>query len=126
MCPLNKLGTIDILVVSHHGALTSNSPELLNGIAPRVAVMDNGASKGGAPTSWDTIEKSPRLEDLWQLHFSDEGGTAHNVAESFIANQAGPADPGNYLTLTATADGRFEVYNSRTQATKHYTTSSSH
>ena len=89
--PGKKLGKIDILVVSHHGSLTSSSPELLNGIAPRVAIMDNGAAKGGAPLSWDTVKKSPRLEDLWQLHFSNEGGAAHNVADTYIANLSGTA-----------------------------------
>lgn len=119
MCPMNKLGKIDVLVVSHHGSLSSSSPALLNGIAPRVAIMDNGETKGGAPLSWDTIEKSPRLEDLWQLHYSNEGGAAHNAAESFIANLRGP-DSGNYLKLTVSLDGSFDVYNARTQATKHY------
>lgn len=119
MCPMNKLGKIDVLVVSHHGSLTSSSPALLNGIAPRVAIMDNGATKGGAPLSWDTIEKSPRLEDLWQLHYSNEGGAEHNAAESFIANLGGP-DAGNYLKLTVSLDGSFDVYNARTRATKHY------
>lgn len=120
MCPVNKLGKIDILVVSHHGSLTSSRPELLNGIVPRVAIMDNGATKGGAPLSWDTVKKSPRLEDMWQLHFSNEGGAAHNVADTFIANLSDTADAGNYLKLTASPDGSFEVYNARTQATKHY------
>jgi competence protein ComEC len=120
MCPLNKLGSIDILVVSHHGTITSNSPELLNGIAPRVAIMDNGATKGASPPAWDHVKKSPRLEDLWQLHFANQGGAEHNVAETFIANPAGPTDAGNYLKLAAWADGSFEVYNSRTQTTKKY------
>jgi competence protein ComEC len=119
MCPINKIGVIDIFVVSHHGTASSNSPLFLNGIAPRVALMDNGATKGGAPSSWDSVKQSPRLEDLWQLHFSDQGGAAHNVAEPFIANPSGP-DSGNYLKLTAWSDGRFEVFNSRTQATKRY------
>ncbi len=119
MCPVNKLGNMDILVVSHHGSLTSSSPQLLDGIAPRVAIMDNGATKGGAPISWDTVKKSPRLEDLWQLHFSNEGGVAHNAPDSFIANITGP-DAGHYLKLTASRDGSFDVYNARTQATKHY------
>jgi beta-lactamase superfamily II metal-dependent hydrolase len=126
MCPANKLGAIDILIVSHHGTITSNSPELLNGIAPRVSIMDNGATKGGSPLAWDTVKKSPRLEDLWQLHYSNEGGAAHNVAESFIANPMGSADAGNYLKLTASADGSYDVYNSRTQATKHYAPGSGH
>lgn len=119
VCPVNKLGTVDIYVVSHHGSLTSNSPVFLNAIAPRVAIMDNGASKGGAPSSWDAIEKSPRLEDLWQLHYANEGGAAHNVADYFIANPLGP-DEGNYLKLTAWPDGSFEVFNPRTKQTKHY------
>jgi len=119
MCPVNKLGPVDIYVVSHHGSVTSNSPLFLDGIAPRVAIMDNGAAKGGAPSSWDAVKKSPHLEDLWQLHFSDEGGAAHNVADAFIANLSGP-DAGSYLKLSAWADGRFEVFNSRTQATKRY------
>jgi competence protein ComEC len=118
-CPINKLGTIDIYIVSHHGWYQSNSPAFLHAIAPRVAIMDNGAKKGGTPSAWDIVEKSPRLQDLWQLHFSEEGGAAHNVAPEFIANPEGP-DPGNYLELTASPDGSFEVFNSRTQITKRY------
>jgi hypothetical protein len=81
--------------------------------------MDNGAKKGGTPSTWDIIKSSPRLEDLWQLHFSEEGGSAHNVAAEFIANPEGP-DAGNYLKLTAMTDRSFDVFNSRTKNTKHY------
>jgi len=119
MCPANKLGHVDIFVVSHHGWYQSNSPALVHAIAPRVAIMDNGAKKGGSPSVWDTIEASPHLENLWQLHFSDEGGTAHNVAAEFIANPDGP-DAGNYLELAAQPNGSFDVFNSRTQKTKRY------
>jgi competence protein ComEC len=119
VCPRNKLGAIDIYIVSHHGWSQSSSPALLNAIAPRVAIMDNGANKGGTPSVWDIIEKSPRLENLWQLHYSDEGGAAHNVAAEFIANPEGP-DAGNYLELTAWPNGRFDVWNPRTAKRIHY------
>jgi beta-lactamase superfamily II metal-dependent hydrolase len=119
MCPVNKLGKVDIYIVSHHGWFQSGSPALVNGIDARVAIMDNGAKKGGTPAAWDIIEESPHLEDLWQLHFSEEGGTAHNVADDFIANPDGP-DAANYLQLTAYPDGSFEIFSSRTQKTKHY------
>ncbi len=119
VCPQNKLGKIDIYIVSHHGWSQSGSPALLNAIAPRVAIMDNGAKKGGSPSTWEIIEKSPNLENLWQLHYSDEGGSAHNVPAEFIANVKGP-DAGNYIKLTAWPDGKFEVFNSRTQQTKLY------
>src|SRR6202453_1705690 len=47
MCPDNRIGKVDILVVSHHGLFQSSSPALLFAIAPRIAVMNNGAKKGG-------------------------------------------------------------------------------
>ncbi len=122
VCPANKLGHVDIFIVSHHGSLQSNSPALLAAISPRIAIMDNGADKGGSPSSWDTIKNSPKLEDLWQLHFSNEGGVAHSSAGPFVANLAEP-DAGNYLKLSVWPDGNLEVFNSRTQSTKHYTPS---
>ena len=118
MCPENRLGSVDIFVVSHHGTFTSNSAALVDAIAPRVAIMDNGARKGGSPVVWQTIESSPGLEDLWQLHTVETDG-GKNVADPFIANLPGP-DAGNYLKLTAWPDGSFEVFNARTQASKKY------
>ena len=119
MCPVNRLGHIDILVVSHHGWYQSSSPALVDAIGARVAVMDNGAKKGGSPAAWTTIHSAPGLEDLWQLHYSDEGGPAHNVAAGFIANPQGP-DAGHSIKLMAYPDGSFDVSNSRTGTTKHY------
>jgi competence protein ComEC len=120
VCPVNKLGHMDVFVVSHHGFNQSDSLALVAAIFPRIAIMDNGAAKGGSPSTIDAIENSPKLEDLWQLHFSNEGGATHNTAENLIANPAGTADPGNYLKLTVWADGNLEVFNSRTQTAKHY------
>ena len=107
MCPANKLGPVDIYIVSHHGWQESGSPALLRGISPRIAIMDNGAKKGAS------------VEDFWQLHYSEEGGSAHNSPGPLIANLQG-RDAGNYLELIASPDGSFAVYNSRTQRTKHY------
>lgn len=126
MCPINKLGKIDIYIVSHHGWSQSSSPALVYGIDPRVAIMDNGAKKGGTPSVIDVIKKSPHLEDLWQLHFSEEGGEAHNTSPDLIANPTDSPDAGNYLKLTAQKNGSFDVFNSRTQQTKHYSASQAH
>jgi competence protein ComEC len=119
MCPMNRIGAVDIYVASHHGTASSGTPVLVHAISPRVVIMDNGEKKGGSVVAWDTIEKSPGLEDLWQLHYSAEGGEAHNVAAPFLANLQGP-DTGNYLKVTALADGSFGVFNSRTGETKKY------
>jgi competence protein ComEC len=126
MCPMNKLGKVDIYIVSHHGWVQSSSPAFVYGIDPRIAIMDNGAKKGGTPSVIDTIKKAPHLEDLWQLHFSEEGGAEHNTAPEFIANPAGTDDAGNYLELTVQSDGSFDVFNSRTQNTKHYSANQAH
>src|SRR6266403_877888 len=119
MCPMNKIGAVDVYVASHHGTASSGTAVLVHAISPRVAIMDNGEKKGGSPVAWDVIEKSPGLEDLWQLHYSEEGGGAHNVGAPFLANLQGP-DTGNYLKVTASADGSFGLFNSRTQETKKY------
>ena len=119
MCPTNKLGKFAIYVVSHHGWIQSGSPALVNGVEPRVAIMDNGAKKGGSPGAWDIVKQSPHLEDIWQLHYSEEGWAAHNAATEFIANPQGP-DSGNYIELTGRSNGSFEVLNSRTGKTKSY------
>ena len=119
MCPVNKLGKVDIYIASHHGWQQSGSPALVHGIEPRVAIMDNGAKKGGSPSSWEIIKHSPHLEDIWQLHFSDEGGKDHNPSEEYIANPAGD-DAGNYIRVLGNSDGSFSVFNSRTDKTKRY------
>ncbi len=119
MCPENKLGKVDVYVVSHHGWLQSSSPVLVNSIGAKVAIMNNGARKGGSPSVINTIMKAPELETLWQLHFSEEGGEDNNADDDYIANLEGP-DKGNYLELIGKGDGSFDVMNSRTGQVKHY------
>jgi beta-lactamase superfamily II metal-dependent hydrolase len=119
MCPVNKLGKVDVLIVSHHGWYQSSSPALVDAVHARVAIMDNGAKKGGSTPTLETLAKAPGLETLWMVHYSEEGGDAHNTAAEYIANPQGP-DAGHYLELIGTRQGSFDVLNSRTGATKHY------
>lgn len=119
MCPSNKLGRVDILIVSHHGWYQSSSPALVDAVHARVSIMDNGAKKGGSIPTLETLSKAPGLETQWQLHYSDEGGSAHNMAERYIANIQGP-DTGHFLELIAEKNGSFEVSNSRTNFTQKY------
>lgn len=121
MCPDNRLGHVSLLIVSHHGSDLSSSPALVHGLEPRVAIMDNGAKKGGSPSTWDIIHSSPHLEDIWQLHFANAGGQEHNTTDPYIANTSeGAADAGLYLKVTAHEDGSFEVFNPRNKLTKPY------
>ena len=120
MCPDNKLGEVDVYVVSHHGQDISGSPVLVHALHPKVAIMNNGERKGGMVEAWDTIHASPGLLDIWQLHFSAAGGPQHNTGEKMIANMTTPNDAGNVLHLTAHSDGHFEVTNPATGYSKKY------
>ena len=100
MCPENRLGHVDIYIASHHGFNQSGSTALVHALAPRLAIVDNGAKKGGSPSALDIIKSSSGLRDMWQLHFSEEAGTSHNTALKLIANPSG-VDNGNYLRVEA-------------------------
>ncbi len=125
MCPVNKLGTAQILVVSHHGWYPSSSPALVDALHPRIAIMDNGAVKGGSTPTFQTFRNDPGLENLWQLHYSMEGGATWNAPDAYIANVDKTKDPqakdaGYGLDLTVSRDGSFAVTNQRTGVTKRY------
>jgi beta-lactamase superfamily II metal-dependent hydrolase len=42
MCPMNRVGTVDLFVVSHHGQPISNAEVLVHALHPRVAILNNG------------------------------------------------------------------------------------
>jgi hypothetical protein len=120
VCPRDKIGPVDLLVVSHHGSNLSNSPALLHALSPRIALMNNGARKGGDPESYDTVTHSPRLVRLWQLHFAEGGGAAHNPPEAYIANPSGAPDTDASLKVEVGRDGIFTVTNGRTGFRENY------
>lgn len=119
MCPVNRLGHVDVLIVSHHGLYQSSSPALVDAITPVVAIIDNGETKGGSTPTLETLNHDPGLQTVWQLHYSQQGGKANNTAPEYIANLQG-TDPGNYFKLTCDKNGAFTIQNSRTQEAKSY------
>jgi competence protein ComEC len=118
VCPTNKLGTVDVYLTTHHGLDQSGAPVIVHALHPRVAVMNNGAKKGGSPAAWQVVRSSPGLEDLWQLHYAVDGGRDHNVAETFIANLDETSSYG--IKLSAHADGSFTITNARNGQSKAY------
>jgi len=119
VCPVNKLGVVDVFMVSHHGTGWSDSRPFVRALRPQVAIMNNGPRKGGAPEVWQNIHDIPGLEDFWQLHFAIAGGKEHNSADTVIAN-VDEICQGNWLELTARPDGSFVIYNSRNKYQREY------
>jgi competence protein ComEC len=120
MCPNNMIGTVDLFLVTHHGMDLSNSKAMDWAIHPRVAIMNNGARKGGSPAAWQIVHDSPGLEDLWQLHYAAESDRAHNVDADHIANVKENCE-GKGIKVVAESDGTFTVTNERTGMQKTYT-----
>jgi hypothetical protein len=144
MCPANRLGQVDLFFVSHHGQATSNSMPLVHGLAPRVALMNNGPRKGGQAEVMKILHSSPGLEDVWQLHFPFLSGQEYSAPGLFIANgldeaseavpvagiapargAAGPPPPAHngpayWIKVTARDDGTFTVTNARNGFAKTY------
>jgi beta-lactamase superfamily II metal-dependent hydrolase len=118
VCPNNVLGTFDVYVTTHHGIDQSGPAVLVHAIRPRVAVMNNGARKGGSRQAWRIIRDVPGLQDLWQLHFAADAGPDFNSPEPFLANIDESTAHG--LKISAQADGAFTVTNARNGHTKRY------
>jgi competence protein ComEC len=118
VCPNNLIGNVDLYLSTHHGLDISGGPFIVHALSPRVAIMNNGAKKGGTPKAWQTIHDSPGLQDLWQLHFAVDGGADHNVAEPFIANR--DETTGYGIKVSAQHDGSFTVTNERNGYSKSY------
>ncbi|HSG65563.1 MAG TPA: MBL fold metallo-hydrolase, partial [Gammaproteobacteria bacterium] len=148
MCPINKFGTADLFIVSHHAqqrpASMSNSRALVHGLQPRVAISSNGIRKGAQVAAMEILFTSPGLEDIWQMHFSQFSGQEYTVPGLFIANRfdgettvpIAPTDaqsptpsdppipphegPAHYFEIAARPDGSFTVTNTRNGFSKTY------
>ncbi len=120
VCPNNPIPPIDLYLVTHHGMNLSSARAIVDAIHPRVAIMNNGAHKGGSPEAWQTVHDSPGLKDLYMLHTAEGSDAAHNSPEALIANPKGSGSDGAYFKVVASSDGTFSVLNSRTGQTKSY------
>jgi len=122
VCPNNLLGSVDLYLTTHHGLNISGPKALVHALRPRVAVMNNGPTKGGAPEAWRIVRDSPGLEDFWQGHYSVKAGRDHNAPEQFIANldETGATCAAHWIKVSARPDGSFVVTNGRNGFSKTY------
>jgi len=118
-CPEHFIGPVDLYLTTHHGMDLSGPKAIVHGMRPRVAIMNNGARKGGSRFAWRIVATSPGLEDMWQLHYAVAGGADHNVADERIANMEEQCE-GFGIEVKAETSGAFRVTNLRNNHSKYY------
>ena len=120
-CPRNLLGTVDLVQVPHHGVRDDVLPQQMWAMAPTVAVMNNGPTKGAGAVAVETVLHSPGLEDLWSLHRAVNNDASHNAQERLTAN-LGDTDgcAGAWIRARIDAAGTYTVTNSRNGYSKTY------
>jgi competence protein ComEC len=111
VCPKSLIGPVDAYLVAHHGGPDAAVPETFAALKPRVAIMNNGVSKGGARATYEALHHVPGLEDVWQLHASTDAADA-NFPSRDIANL--DESTAYWIKLVASEDGSFRVLNQRT------------
>ncbi|MEP7343361.1 MAG: MBL fold metallo-hydrolase [Acidobacteriota bacterium] len=121
VCPQNQIGEVDLYQVAHHGLNTSNNPALLRSIKPTVAIMNNGARKGGHPDTVKWARELPSLKDFWQLHRNVTSTAEQNAPADFIANLEEQNDAANMIRVSVDAAKKtFTVTNDRNKMSKSY------
>jgi len=118
-CPVNQIGPVDVYLVSQHGSDQSGSAPFVRALQPRVAIMNNGARKGGSAAVFQTLHGTAGLMDVWQLHYAIGAGKDNNSNDTFIANLEEVCE-GKWIKLAAEKDGSFQVFNSRNKFEKAY------
>ena len=135
-CPSNKVGTVDLYMITHHGlsldpeavgqhsSVTCCNPAEVYGLHPRVAILSSGEDykiRISTPEGSQTVRHSAGLEDIWQIHYQAQGGKANNAPEQFVAClNTVDCQGGDWIKVSADEDGAFTVTNKRNGFSKTY------
>lgn len=123
VCPVNRIGKVDVYQASHHGMDASNNPLVIRALEPRVAIINNGATKGCDPDTFASLKETSSVGAIYQVHKNVRGDGSPNAPDEYIANPAKDCKA-NYIKLSVDATGASYTVSipanghSRTYATK--------
>ncbi len=103
--PTDKIGIVDVYQSTHHGLEISNNPVVIKTVQPRVAVVNNGARKGGHPSVIATLRRLPDIQAIYQLHRNVTAAAQENTDAELIANSEEKCQ-GEGIKLAVAADSK--------------------
>jgi len=123
VCPANRVGKVDVYQTSHHGMDVSNCPLIISALAPTVAIMNNGTTKGCDPLMFATLKETPSVKAIYQVHRNLRNDGSPNTDDEYIANAEKDCkanfiklsvDPtGASYTFTVPSTGHSRTYTTR-------------
>ena len=116
LCPVNRVGKVDLYFVTGHGMDLSSSPPT-GALDPLVAIMQNGPTKGGDEAVIKTVTSYPNLQAFWRVHYSVRYPDL-NGDPNYIANLDATPDEGNWFKVDITPGGKITVTNTRDNFSK--------
>jgi beta-lactamase superfamily II metal-dependent hydrolase len=134
-CPVDKIGKVNLLLVTQHGSGgVSSNPAQVSAMRPDVAIMPNGGKKGGDPDAIKTVLAQKSLQGFWRLHESfshPELSADKNMIANLNPPQGeidavaakpyeAPPDMGYSIEADVTVDGKITVTNSRNGFSRTY------
>ncbi len=119
VCPFDKVGHVNIMVLDNHGIDVSSNPALIAATHPDLAIMGNGPTHGGMPGPVKIVNASAGLQGFWKLHASVPNPELDGDTQ-YIANLGPSPSHGYTLTLDVARNGKITVTNGRTGLSKSY------
>ncbi len=117
VCPVNRVGPVDLYVLPHHGEEDGAYPATLEAFSPRAVLINNSARKGARRGVLDLLHRWQPVLDVWQLHRASAPDVA-NYPDDVIANLGSSTE--YWIKAVAWRDGSFAITNGRTGATHHF------
>ncbi len=110
VCPVDRVGRVDVMQINHHGLDTSNNPVLLSTLAPSVVVINNGTRKGCGPRTFQTVRDLASKPAIFQIHrnLRDDGDVINTTREQ-IANDAEACDGSDVVLQVESSGKRYTV-----------------
>ncbi|MBU6165469.1 MAG: MBL fold metallo-hydrolase [Alphaproteobacteria bacterium] len=110
VCPVNRVGSVDLMFADNHGSGVSNPPALVASIAPRLVVVNNGPTKGGDADVLNRYKAVPGAR-VWQLHAATRSPAADTQPDRIVnIDRFGNQN----LLISVSRDACFTFANQRT------------